>query len=127
VDDHRQADLAGQAHLAPEHLALDRPRRMVVVEVEADLADLADRDDPLLASQALQLVVDPLVGQARFMRMHTGRRRKAQASAVRIARRCPASSSTPPTISICSTPASPRPGHNLGAVRVELWHVDVRM
>ena len=39
VDDDGQAHLAGQAELPAEDLALDVARRVVVVEVEADLAD----------------------------------------------------------------------------------------
>ena len=103
VHDDRQAHVAGQPDLPAEGLALRLSRRVVVVEVEADLAD---RHDPALAGQAPQLVVD---APRRRSAPRAGGRPRWRAgrseAAISRARRCPALSSTPPTTSISTSPA----------------------
>ena len=103
VDDDGQVELAGQTDLGPEHLALDVPRRVVVVEVEADLAD---GHDALFAGEAAQLVVDGGGCELASWGWTPADTGSFSSSATRRARRWPASSSTPPMSSIVSTPAA---------------------
>src|SRR5262249_61325341 len=75
MNDDGKPHLSSEAHLPPEGLALHGPRRVVVVEVEPDLAD---GHDPALAREAAELVVDRLGGEPGLMRVDAGRGREAQ-------------------------------------------------
>ena len=70
-----QADVARQPDLSPKRLALHVSGRVVVVKVQADLAD---RGDPPFARESPQLVVDGLGREARLVGVYAGRHRQAE-------------------------------------------------
>jgi hypothetical protein len=122
VDDHGKPDLAGQTDLASKDLSLHVSRRVVVVEVEADLPE---GHDAAFLGQAAELVVDRVGCELGLVRVDAGRSREAvglgHAKRAQVAVFLVHS---PDDQHLLDTRLASS-GHDLVAVGIELGHVDV--
>jgi hypothetical protein len=124
VDDERKAHVAGQADLLAERRALHVAGRVVIVEVEPDLAD---GPDPPFASQAAQLVSHRWRVESSLMRMGAGGSRKPEAFGHPQRPPVPRLLVDAPDDQHVDHASRPGPRHHRLPIGIELRHVDVAM